>query len=67
MARAPELDARLLRLRRPSVFTAHDILPRRTAAKTDLWRRLWSRFDRVVVHSERGREAIGRRSGSTRA
>ena len=55
---APELDARLLRLRRPSVFTAHDILPRRTAAKTDLWRRLWSRFDRVVVHSERGREAM---------
>ena len=55
---APELDARLLRLRRPSVFTAHDILPRRTAAKTELWRRLWGRFDRIVVHSERGREAM---------
>ena len=56
----PELDARLLRLRRPSVFTAHDILPRRTAGKPELWRRLWSRFDRVVVHSERGREALAR-------
>jgi glycosyltransferase involved in cell wall biosynthesis len=55
---APELDARLLHLRQPSVFTAHDILPRRTAAKTDLWRRLWSLFDRIVVHSERGRETL---------
>jgi glycosyltransferase involved in cell wall biosynthesis len=55
---APALDARLLRLRHPSVFTAHDILPRRTAGKTELWLRLWSRFDRVVVHSERGREAL---------
>lgn len=57
---APQVDARLLRLRRPSVFTAHDILPRRTAGKIELWRRLWSRFDRVVVHSERGREALAR-------
>src|SRR5205807_279250 len=43
----PELDDRLLRLRSPSVFTAHDLLPRRTAAKTELWRRLLRRFDRV--------------------
>ena len=55
---APELDARLLRLRRPSVFTAHDILPRRTAGKQELWRGIWSRFDRIVVHSESGREAM---------
>jgi glycosyltransferase involved in cell wall biosynthesis len=55
---APELDDRLLRPRAPAVFTAHDLLPRRTAAKRDLWRRLLSRFDRVVVHSERGREAL---------
>src|SRR5215208_5389611 len=34
----PELDGRALRLRSPSVFTAHDLLPRRTAAKTKLWR-----------------------------
>ncbi len=55
---APELDARLLRPRVPSVFTAHDLLPRRTGAKRELWRRLLHRFDRVVVHSERGREAL---------
>jgi glycosyltransferase involved in cell wall biosynthesis len=55
---APELDARLLRLRTPSVFTAHDLLPRRTARKRELWRRVLARFDRVVVHSERGRETL---------
>jgi glycosyltransferase involved in cell wall biosynthesis len=55
---APELDDRLLRPRVPSVFTAHDLLPRRTAAKRELWRRLLGRFARVVVHSERGRETL---------
>jgi glycosyltransferase involved in cell wall biosynthesis len=54
----PELDSRLLRPRLPSVFTAHDLLPRRTAKKQELWRDLLARFDRVVVHSERGREAL---------
>src|SRR5213082_1921382 len=54
----PELDVRLLRPQAPSVFTAHDLLPRRTAGKQDLWRRLLHRFDRVVVHSERGRETL---------
>jgi glycosyltransferase involved in cell wall biosynthesis len=54
----PELDARLLRLRQPAVFTAHDLLPRRTAAKRGLWRGLLRRFDRVVVHSERGRQTL---------
>ena len=55
---APELDARLFRPRVPSVFTAHDLLPRRTAARRDLWRRLLARFDRVVVHSDHGRETL---------
>jgi glycosyltransferase involved in cell wall biosynthesis len=55
---APHVDERLLRLRTPSVFTAHDLLPRRTAAKVDLWRRLLRRFDRVIVHSERGRDTL---------
>ena len=55
---APELDGRLLRPRVPSVFTAHDLLPRRTAARRELWRRLLARFDRVVVHSEHGRETL---------
>jgi glycosyltransferase involved in cell wall biosynthesis len=54
----PQLDARLLRLRAPSVFTAHDLLPRRTAGRTSLWRGLLQRFDRVVVHSQRGRETL---------
>ena len=54
----PEVDVRLFRPHAPSVFTAHDLLPRRTAAKQRLWRRLLARFDRVVVHSERGRETL---------
>jgi glycosyltransferase involved in cell wall biosynthesis len=56
---APELDDRLLRVDAPLVFTAHDILPRRTADKRDLWRRLFGRFARVVVHSERARDLLG--------
>ena len=55
---APELDRLLLRPRVPAVFTAHDLLPRRTAQRRTLWRQLLSRFDRVVVHSERGRETL---------
>jgi len=55
---APELDRLLLRPRVPSVFTAHDLLPRRTARRRNLWRQLLSRFDRVVVHSDRGRDAL---------
>jgi glycosyltransferase involved in cell wall biosynthesis len=55
---APELDARLFRPHLPSVFTAHDLLPRRTAHRTELWQRLYARFDRIVVHSENGRETL---------
>jgi len=57
---APEADRWLFRPRGPVVFTAHDILPRRTAAKTDLWRTLFDRCDRIVVHSERGRGTLAR-------
>jgi glycosyltransferase involved in cell wall biosynthesis len=56
----PELDAWLLRHRAPLVLTAHDLLPRRTASRTGLWRRIFARFDRIVVHSERGRESLAR-------
>ena len=56
----PELEAWLLRHRAPLVLTAHDLLPRRTAHKTRLWRRLFGRFERIVVHSERGRETLAR-------
>jgi len=55
---APEADVRLLRHRAPLVLTAHDLLPRRTASKHGLWRRLFERFERIVVHSERGRETL---------
>jgi glycosyltransferase involved in cell wall biosynthesis len=55
---SPQLDERLLPRGRPLVLTAHDLLPRRTASKRDLWRRLFGRFDRVVVHSERGRDTL---------
>ena len=54
----PEADAWLLRSRAPLVLTAHDLLPRRTARKTGLWRRVFGRFERIVVHSERGRETL---------
>ncbi|MBM3679528.1 MAG: glycosyltransferase family 4 protein, partial [Actinobacteria bacterium] len=55
---APELDGALLRSRVPRVFTAHDLLPRRTAHRAALWLRLLSRFDRIVVHSRRGRDEL---------
>ena len=55
---APEVDVRLLRHRAPLVFTAHDLLPRRTAHRHGLWRRLFDRFARIVVHSARGHDAL---------
>jgi glycosyltransferase involved in cell wall biosynthesis len=55
---APEADAWLLHTREPLVFTAHDLLPRRTARHTRSWTRLFQRFDRVVIHSEHGRSAL---------
>jgi glycosyltransferase involved in cell wall biosynthesis len=55
---APEADAWLLRSRRPLVFTAHDLLPRRTARHVGSWKRLFARFDRIVTHSERGRRTL---------
>jgi glycosyltransferase involved in cell wall biosynthesis len=55
---APELDRVVFRPRTPSVFTAHDLFPRRTAHRRELWKRLLQRFDRVVVHSERGRRTL---------
>lgn len=54
----PQVDSRLLPGRGPAVITAHDVLPRRTAGRPELWRSLYSRFDRIVVHSQRGRERL---------
>jgi glycosyltransferase involved in cell wall biosynthesis len=53
----PQVDV-LQRLRSPSVFTAHDLLPRRTSGRRELWQRLLQKFDAVVVHTERGRETL---------
>ena len=55
---AAEADRWLFRPRSPAVFTAHDIIPRRTASKSGLWKSLFDHFDRVVAHSERGRVAL---------
>jgi glycosyltransferase involved in cell wall biosynthesis len=55
---APPLDRRLFRTRGPLAFTAHDLLPRRTASREKLWRELFGRFDRIVVHSTRGLETL---------
>jgi glycosyltransferase involved in cell wall biosynthesis len=54
----PQVDHGLFRPRSPAVFTAHDLLPRRTAGREKLWRRMLARFDRVIVHSERGLERL---------
>jgi glycosyltransferase involved in cell wall biosynthesis len=53
----PQLDA-TLHFRSPAVFTAHDLLPRRTAGHTELWQRLLHKFDAVVVHTEHGRRTL---------
>jgi glycosyltransferase involved in cell wall biosynthesis len=53
----PQADVHL-RFRAPSVFTAHDLLPRRTASRRGLWQRLLERFDRVVVHTEQGAASL---------
>src|SRR5262245_17649703 len=54
----PELDRWLFRPRSPAVLTAHDILPRRPLSTPGMWRALFGRFARVVVHSERGRSQL---------
>jgi glycosyltransferase involved in cell wall biosynthesis len=54
----PELDRWLFRPRSPAVLTAHDIIPRRTLSRTGMWHALFDRFERVVVHSERGRAQL---------
>jgi glycosyltransferase involved in cell wall biosynthesis len=54
----PEVDAWLLRTTLPLVFTAHDLLPRRSARRHRAWRRIFGRTDRVIVHSHRGRDTL---------
>jgi glycosyltransferase involved in cell wall biosynthesis len=50
--------------RRPLVLTAHDILPREPRpAQRAAQRRLYERFDAVIVHSRDGRERLTRELG----
>lgn len=51
----PALDARLLPSKRPRLLTAHYILPPAPSRRqTTIARRLFSRMDAVVAHSEHG-------------
>ncbi len=55
---AQHLDGLLLP-RRPRVLTAHDILPREPRlGQRAAQRRLYDRFDAIVVHSEHGRRRL---------
>jgi glycosyltransferase involved in cell wall biosynthesis len=63
----PQLDAPALRRAARSsggtVFTAHDVLPRRSADAVARWRALYGACDRVITHSEHGRERLLREVG----
>jgi glycosyltransferase involved in cell wall biosynthesis len=53
------LDAHLLPSGRPLVLTAHDVLPREPRrGQLAAQRRLYDRFDAIVVHSEHGRARL---------
>jgi glycosyltransferase involved in cell wall biosynthesis len=55
------LDGHLLPRGRPLVLSAHDILPREPRpGQRDAQRRLYERFDAVVVHSASGAERLRR-------
>ncbi|HEY6757834.1 MAG TPA: glycosyltransferase family 4 protein [Baekduia sp.] len=53
------LDVHLLPRARPTVLTAHDVLPREPrAGQLRAQRRLYERVDHIVVHSEHGRARL---------
>jgi glycosyltransferase involved in cell wall biosynthesis len=53
------VDRHLLPRGRPLVITAHDVLPREPRpGQRDAQRRLYDRFDAIVVHSEHGRARL---------
>jgi glycosyltransferase involved in cell wall biosynthesis len=56
----PQLDLPVLR-RIPAggtIFTAHDVLPRRSAGAVERWRALYESCDRVITHSANGRARL---------
>ena len=56
----PRVDLRALRAARASakVFTAHDVLPRRSSDGRALWREVYGACDRVIVHSHASRDRL---------
>ena len=58
----PALDLRALRAARrtagATVFTAHDVLPRRSRASAPLWAELYGSCDRVIVHGAASRDRL---------
>jgi glycosyltransferase involved in cell wall biosynthesis len=57
----PRLDRRWLGRvagKRPTVLTAHDVLPRRSAHHVGTWLEIFRTVDAVVVHSERARDTL---------
>ena len=61
-APSPALDLKALRRRPPraraTVFTAHDVLPRRSRGAAPLWAELYASCDRVIVHGAASRRAL---------
>ncbi len=54
-----ELDAFALPRRRPVVITAHDVLPREARRyQRAAQKRIYARADRVIAHSEHGRQRL---------
>ena len=49
---------RRLQRRRGLVFTAHDVLPRRTERRLSLWKAVFATVDRVVVHGSKAVEQL---------
>jgi glycosyltransferase involved in cell wall biosynthesis len=58
------IDGHLLPKGRPLVLTAHDVLPREAKpGQRAAQRRLYGRFDAIVVHSEHGKRRLARELG----
>ena len=69
-APSPALDLRALRAAGTSagatVFTAHDVLPRRSRDAAPLWAELYASCDRVIVHGAASRDRCSSRSAASR-
>jgi glycosyltransferase involved in cell wall biosynthesis len=61
-APSPALDLKALRAARhdsgATIFTAHDVLPRRSRDAAPLWAELYANCDRVIVHGAASRDRL---------